>query len=113
MIGAARVLPLFDGQRIGGGWIESQSGAHRYEAIETPAAGQNNEAPLIAVVPVNHTDDKHSPSAWKFTNAMPSWSWNGLSGSKAKVEVYSRSEFVELFISIPIQGVNTEVIGYL
>ncbi|MBP5242964.1 MAG: DUF4982 domain-containing protein, partial [Clostridia bacterium] len=48
---------------------------------------------------VSHTDEKHSPSAWKFSNAIPSWRWNGLDGKKAKVEVYSRAPVVELYIN--------------
>lgn len=50
-------------------------------------------------MPVSHTNEKHSPSAWKFSNAIPSWSWNGLDGKPAKVEVYSRALIVELYIN--------------
>ena len=50
-------------------------------------------------MPVPYTDEKHSPSAWKFSNAIPTWSWNGCDGKKAKVEVYSRAPIVELYIN--------------
>jgi len=69
------------------------------EALYTKVAFELEDKPLIAVVPVSHTDEKHSPSAWKFSNAIPSWSWSGLNGKKAKVEVYSRAPIVELYIN--------------
>ena len=50
-----------------------------------------DNGPYIAVCPVNHTGDRHSPSAWKMTNAMPSWSWTGCEERKANVEVYARA----------------------
>lgn len=53
----------------------------------------------IGVIPVNHTNDKHSPSAWKMTNAMESWSFRGQEGKPAKVEVYARGAYVELFVN--------------
>ena len=39
------------------------------------------------------------PSAWKMTNAMESWSWNGCDGNAAKVEVYTRADHVKLYIN--------------
>lgn len=53
----------------------------------------------IAVVPVNHTGEKHSSSAWKMSNAIESWSWNGFDGKKAYVEVYARAHHVSLFLN--------------
>lgn len=53
----------------------------------------------IAVVPVNHTTEKHSPSAWRMSNAIESWSWNGCEGMLAKVEVYAKGQKVELFLN--------------
>ena len=49
--------------------------------------------------PVNHTDEKHSPSAWKMTNALESWTWPGCEGRKAYVEVYARAAKVDLFLN--------------
>ena len=54
---------------------------------------------MIGVVPVNHTNEPHSPSAWRCSNAIPTWSWNGLNGQPAKVEVYSRAPYVELYVN--------------
>ena len=69
------------------------------EALYTKVAFDLEDKPQIAVVPVNHTKEKHSPSAWRFSNAIPSWSWNGLDGKKAKVEVYSKAPVVELYVN--------------
>ena len=60
---------------------------------------EREAGPYIAVVPVNHTNERHSPSAWKFSNALPTWSWNGLNGEPAKVEVYARAAAVELYVN--------------
>ena len=95
----------------GVGWISAGSGRIDLignplgEAFYTKVAFGLEDKPQIAVVPVSHTGEKHSPSAWKFSNAIPSWSWNGLDGKKAKVEVYSRAPAVALYI-------NDKKVGY-
>ena len=53
----------------------------------------------IGVVPVHTSHEKHSPSAWKMSNAKTSWSWEGYDGKKTKVEVYSRDFKVSLFVN--------------
>lgn len=89
----------------GVGWISAGSGRIDLignplgEALYTKVAFELTDKPLIAVVPVSHTGESHSPSAWKFSNAIPSWSWNGLDGKKAEVEVYSRAPIVELYVN--------------
>ncbi len=89
----------------GVGWISAGSGRLDLigtplgEALYTKVAFELEDKPQIAVVPVSHTNERHSPSAWKFSNAIPSWSWNGLNGAPAKVEVYSRAPMVELYVN--------------
>lgn len=89
----------------GVGWISAGSGRLDLignplgEALYTKVAFELEDKPQIAVVPVNHTHDRHSPSAWKFSGGIPSWSWNGLNGKSAKIEVYSRAPIVELYIN--------------
>lgn len=89
----------------GVGWISAGSGRIDLignplgEALYTKVAFELEDKPQIAVVPVSHTNEKHSPSAWKFSNALSTWSWNGLNGKKAKVEVYSRAPIIELYIN--------------
>ncbi|OZG60636.1 glycosyl hydrolase family 2 [Bifidobacterium myosotis] len=87
------------------GWLTAGSGRLDLtgkplgEALYTRVALEAEPGPYIAVVPVNHTDDKHSPSAWKMSNAIDSWSWNGCEGRKANVEVYVRAASVALFVN--------------
>ena len=93
--------PRFDG---GCGWASAGSGRIDLtgkplgEMAYTRVAFELDDL-AIAVVPVNHTKDAHSPSSWKMTNAMESWSWEGCDGKAAKVEVYTRADRVKLFIN--------------
>lgn len=94
--------PRFDN---GCGWISAGSGRIDLtgkplgEALYTKVAFELEKGPRIAVCPVNHTTDKHSPSAWKMSNAMESWSWEGCEGKIADVEVYARAASVSLYIN--------------
>jgi beta-galactosidase len=89
----------------GPGWITAGSGRIDLTGKPLAEAGYMKTAfeltkrPVIAVRPVNHRKDKHSPSAWKMTNAIESWSWNGYEGEKAQVEVYARASRIHLFIN--------------
>ena len=100
----------FDG---GLGWVSAGSGRIDLtgkplgEALYTRVALEADNGPYIAVCPVNHTGDRHSPSAWKMTNAMPSWSWTGCEGRKANVEVYARAARVELVLNGRTVGSKT------
>lgn len=93
--------PQFEGL----GWMLAGSGRIDLtgkplgEALYTRVALEKEMGPYIAVRPVNHTRDKHSPSAWKMTNAMPSWSWRGCEGKPAHVEVYARAAEVALTLN--------------
>ena len=101
----------FDG---GPGWVSAGSGRIDLtgkplgEALYTRVALEADNGPYIAVCPVNHTGDRHSPSAWKMTNAMPSWSWTGFEGRKANVEVYARAARVELVLNGHTVGSTTQ-----
>ena len=100
----------FDG---GPGWVSAGSGRIDLtgkplgEALYTRVALEADNGPYIAVCPVNHTGERHSPSAWKMTNAMPSWSWTGCEGRKANVEVYARAARVELVLNGHTVGSKT------
>lgn len=89
----------------GVGWITAGSGrvdlvgTMEGEAAYTRVAFGIDNGPIIAVKPLSGAGKKHSPSAWKFTNAIKSWSWDGYEGKKAEVEVYTRSEKVELYLN--------------
>ena len=92
--------PRFDN---GPGWISAGSGRIDLtgkplgEALYTRVAFELEPGPRIAVCPANHTTDRHSPSAWKMSNAMESWSWEGCDGMPADVEVYARADSVSLY----------------
>ena len=100
----------FDG---GPGWVSAGSGRIDLtgkplgEALYTRVALEADNGPYIAVCPVNHTGDRHSPSAWKMTNALPSWSWTGCEERKANVEVYARAARVELVLDGHTVGSKT------
>lgn len=53
----------------------------------------------MAVVPPHTYKEKHSPSAWRMTNTIESWSFNGCNGMSTEVEVYARGAKVELFVN--------------
>lgn len=53
----------------------------------------------IGVIPVPFYRQEHSPSAWKMTTAIESWSFPGCTGQKTKVEVYARGYVVELCLN--------------
>ena len=54
------------------------------------------ERPYICVRPLNHAGETPSTGAWQFTNALPSWTWQGFEGTRATVEVYTRAPLVRL-----------------
>ena len=86
------------------GWVAAGSGRVDLtgkplsEADYTKVAFEKLDI-AIGVIPVKFAGQKHSPSAWKMTNAMASWSFEGCDGMKTKVEVYSRAYEVELFLN--------------
>lgn len=86
----------------GPGWIAAGAGRidltgqTQGEALYTRVALDLEKGPLLAVWPVNHTKEKHSPSAWRMSHAIPSWSWHGCDGEPAMVEIYARAARVEL-----------------
>lgn len=94
----------------GVGWLCAGSGrldligSQTGEALYTKAAYGTGAEPQIAVVPVNHTFDRHSPSAWKYSNAISSWSWEGCEGKYAKVEVYAKAYQAQIFINNEPRG---------
>ena len=94
----------------GPGWIAAGCGSLDLTGKETGEALYTKVAygvlPIaIAVQPPDNAGEEHSPSAWRMTNARPSWSWNGCNGKKTVIEVYCRAYEVRLFI-------NTRLVGH-
>lgn len=87
------------------GWLTAGSGRIDIigrplgEAAYTRVIYGMQTAPVIAVRPVNFTGEKHTPSAWKMTNAIESWAWHGCEGKPAIVEVYAKAAAAQLFIN--------------
>ena len=83
------------------GWLTAGSGRidilgnPNGEALYTKVAFEQTSEIFLAVKPVYQTG-KHTPSAWKMTDAVPSWSYDGCGGMPAHVEVYARAYEVEL-----------------
>lgn len=55
-----------------------------------------DKKPYIGVRPVNHSHETPFRSAWRFTDAIDSWNWQGFEGRKAVVEVYSDADAIRL-----------------
>ncbi len=53
----------------------------------------------MAVVPVQEKKKKHTPAAWKMSNAIESWSFNGCEGKPANIEVYTKAHRIELWLN--------------
>ena len=88
----------------GVGWLTAGSGRVDINGVELGEAGYTRVAfeldkMHLAVVPAHHAGKKHSPSAWKHTNAMESWSYDGCEGAKTKAEIYVRAYRVELYLN--------------
>lgn len=58
----------------------------------------------LAAEPVCFRRHHHSPSAWKMTNAEPSWSYRGEEGKKTLVEAYTLSPRVALYLNGKLLG---------
>lgn len=63
------------------------------------AAWGELDAPAIGVRPVNLSGVPMVRSAWRKTDAVESWSWQGCEGAKAEIEVYSAEDRVTLFLN--------------
>jgi beta-galactosidase len=96
---------------LGVGWMTAGSGRIDITGNQTAELAYTRVAfeldkINIAVRPVSISDKRHSPSAWKMTNAVQSWSWNGYNGKKTKIEVYTRAYKAALYINDKCVGVK-------
>lgn len=86
-------------------WLLADTGA--FDIVGTPngemflaqAAWGLLDKPVIGVQPVNHPGQNPAKMAWRGTNAMASWAWNGCEGNKAIVEVFTDAAVIELLIN--------------
>lgn len=86
------------------GWLTAGSGRVNIlgrpnaEASYTKVAFEQSKQPVLAVKPIYQTG-KHSPSAWKMTDALSSWTYPDCEEMKAIVEVYARAARADLYIN--------------
>ena len=109
----------------GPGWITAGAGTIDLAGTETGQMAYTQMAfelsPVrIAVEPVCFSGEKHSPAAWRVSNALETWSWEGCEGRTAAVEVYARGKEAELLLNgrsvgrkaIPRNGVTKFRVPY-
>ncbi len=85
---------------LGGGGVISILGDPDGEALYNQAVWGLSKGPRIAVRPVTMPDGKTFRSAWRGTNAIPSWSFRGQEGKQAIVEVYTpEGSRAELYVN--------------
>lgn len=82
---------------LAGSGIIDILGHHRPEVWLNRAVYGLTDAPYIGVEPVTHANENHIISAWRFSDAVHSWSWEGCEGWNAEIIVYCRAPWVELF----------------
>ncbi len=91
-----------DGDKAG--WLSAGSGRIDLtgkaigEGYYTRVVYEKIKGPVITVSPVYQTG-RHSPSAWKMSDGIRSWSYSGCEGLIANIEVYARAHEVELFLN--------------
>ena len=85
-------------------WLLADAGA--YDILGNPtgelfwasAVWGKLDKPAICVQPINH-DAAPAKAAWRGTNAIPGWAWQGCEGRRATVEVYTDAARVELLLN--------------
>lgn len=75
------------------------TGARQTQSYANEIAWGLRTAPWIAVRPLNHAGKKMVVSNWRTTDSIRSWTWDGLEGTDATVEVYGYEGEVELFLN--------------
>ena len=68
-------------------------------ALLSQAAWGTEQRPQIAVRPLDVSGKSVAKAAWRASDAITSWSWQGREGERAHVEVYSCSEEVDLLLN--------------
>ncbi len=73
------------------------SGKITSQAAYSKAVWGLTDIPYIGVRPVNHVGEKYFFGQWRGTDAVDSWTWNGMEGHDSEVEIFSDAPVVELF----------------
>ncbi|MCM3885579.1 glycoside hydrolase family 2 TIM barrel-domain containing protein [Frankia sp. R82] len=80
------------------------TGHRQTQSYLNEIAWQLRKAPYLAVQPVNHSGEKQYSNAWRSTNSIHSWSWEGHEGRTAVVEVYADADRVDLLLNGDLVG---------
>lgn len=75
------------------------------EAFWAKAVWQHDGKPYIAVRPVSRIP--LVKAIWRGTNSIPSWSWKGMDGVMATVEVFTSAKTVKLYLNDNFIGEKT------
>lgn len=65
------------------------------------------QRPYIAAIPIKKNGKRPLKRAWRFTNALPCWTWAGQESSPMRVEVYTQAAHVELWCNNKKAGEKT------
>lgn len=84
---------------LGGAGVIDLIGHPDGEALYAKTIWDKNDGILMAVTPANHPGEEVLKSAWRGTNAIPSWSWRNCDGNTVCVEVYTKAAHVKLYLN--------------
>jgi beta-galactosidase len=57
------------------------------------------KGPFLSVEPINHSKEDHLISAWRYSDSIRSWSWEGYEGNPANLVIYGMGAYVEVFLN--------------
>ncbi|MHC9043229.1 glycoside hydrolase family 2 TIM barrel-domain containing protein [Microbacterium saperdae] len=86
-------------QLLAGSGVIDITGVPGAQTLLARAAWGALDAPQIAVRPLDRAGERVRRMAWRSTDAIQSWAWNGCEGRDAQIEIYSDDDQVELFLN--------------
>lgn len=57
------------------------------------------KGPFLSVEPINHSKEDHLISAWRYSDSIRSWSWEGYEENPANLVIYGMGAYVEVFLN--------------
>lgn len=84
---------------ISGPGLIDLTGRHDTALRLAQAAWGDLESPAIAVRPLDRSGQPVVKSAWRSTDAVESWAWQGCRGRAAEIEVYTTDDEIELILN--------------
>lgn len=84
---------------LAGSGVIDITGQQRPEVWLNKAVFGLSRDPYIGVEPVTHSQEGRLISAWRYSDAVRSWSWAGCEGKKAELVIYADAAKVEVFLN--------------